>query len=96
MIKYAFSSTLWKSSEAGAWYFVSLPDELSKEIRTHSQWMEEGWGRLKAEASIKDVKWSTAIWFDSKKNTYLLPIKAEIRKKLNLTDGVHLDIELNL
>ena len=43
--------------------------------------MEEGWGRLKAIAKLGNSQWETAIWFDTKHKTYLLPLKAEIRKK---------------
>ncbi len=57
---------------------------MSKEIRENLQWQEEGWGRMKASAIIKEVQWDTAIWFDTKTNTYLLPVKAEIRKKAKL------------
>jgi len=48
---------------------------------------EEGWGRLKATARIGNCEWKTAIWFDTKMNTYLLPLKAEIRKKEMLEMG---------
>lgn len=67
----------------GSWYFVSVPHELAKEIRNYLKSKEEGWGRLKATAKIGNTEWATAIWFDTKMNTYLLPIKAEIRKKKN-------------
>ena len=36
---------------------------------------------MKAVAKIGNSNWQTAIWYDSKKSTYILPIKAEIRKK---------------
>ncbi|WP_281337397.1 DUF1905 domain-containing protein [Flavobacterium eburneipallidum] len=80
-IKYEFTATVWQHSAPGGWYFVSLPEEMAKEIRNLLQSEEEGWGRLKATAQIDSTNWQTAIWFDSKKETYLLPLKAEIRKK---------------
>ncbi|WP_298417364.1 DUF1905 domain-containing protein [uncultured Kordia sp.] len=83
-IKYEFSSKLWKDSSSGGWVFITLPKNMSKEIRENLQWQEEGWGRMKASAIIKEVQWDTAIWFDTKTNTYLLPVKAEIRKKAKL------------
>ena len=43
--------------------------------------VEQGWGRLKATAKIGITEWATAIWFDTKHKTYLLPLKAEVRKK---------------
>lgn len=39
---------------------------------------------MKAIAQIGELQWDTAIWFDTKMGTYLLPIKAEIRTKSNL------------
>ena len=84
-IKYNFNATIWLHSFAkGGWYFVSLPKEMSKEIRENLKWQEEGWGRLKATATVKGTTWETAIWFDSKKKTYLFPIKSAIRKAKHL------------
>jgi hypothetical protein len=57
---------------------------LAKEIRDNLKSEEEGWGRLKATAKIGNSEWQTAIWFDTKMNTYLLPLKAEIRRKEKL------------
>jgi hypothetical protein len=80
-IRYAFSARVWQHATTGGWYFVSLPTAMSAEIRQHLKWQEEGWGRIKAEAKIGKSQWQTAIWFDTKHQTYLLPLKAEIRKK---------------
>ncbi len=87
-ITYSFSGKIWKSQGKGGWHFVSLPKNTSKEIRTHLQWQEEGWGRMKATASINNIEWQTSIWFDKKSDTYLLPLNAAIRKKavLKLND----------
>ncbi|MGB3467771.1 MAG: DUF1905 domain-containing protein [Cyclobacteriaceae bacterium] len=95
-IQYDFSGTVWKHGSEGGWYFVSLPAAISKEIREHLQWQEEGWGRMKASASIKGTEWNTAIWFDKKHQTYLLPLKADVRKKANihLNDSVEVIVKI--
>jgi hypothetical protein len=80
-IKYEFSSKVWQYSGPNGWYFISLPVDISLEIRENLKWQEEGWGRMKATAEIGKSKWPTAIWFDKKQNTYLLPIKEAIRNK---------------
>ncbi|MDR0793217.1 MAG: DUF1905 domain-containing protein [Chitinophagaceae bacterium] len=94
--QYQFSSKLWQLAEAGGWYFLSLPKKLSDEIRASFKTEEEGWGRLKATAKIGNTEWQTAIWFDTKRNVYLLPVKAGVRKKEKLvvdqTVAVALDI----
>lgn len=93
-ILYEFTACPWKYEGKGGWYFVSLPVTLSQEIRTTLKWQEEGWGRMKAIACIGESEWETAIWFDSKKNTYILPLKAEIRKKEQI--GIEKEIEVSV
>jgi len=83
-VKYQFTAKPWQYTGKAAWIFVSLPKKMSKEIRSHFKHEEEGWGRLKATAQIGNTEWKTAIWFDNKADTYLLPLKAEIRKKENV------------
>jgi hypothetical protein len=93
-IEYGFSAEIWKYSSPGGWYFVTLPRKLSKEIRENMQWQEEGWGRLKVIAKIQDNEWTTSIWFDKNINSYLLPLKAEIRKKCNLQNAKKIQVTI--
>ena len=93
-IHYQFTASVWQHPAEGGWYFVSLPREMATEIRTHFKTEEEGWGRLKVRAKVAKTEWSTAIWFDTKRNTYLLPIKAEVRKKQKIEAGDGLEISL--
>lgn len=79
-IQYEFSATIWQHASPGGWFFVSLPNEMAGEIRMALKSQEEGWGRLKATAQVGESTWETAIWYDSKRKTYLLPLKEEIRK----------------
>jgi len=71
-----------------------LPQVFSNEIRTHLRHEEEGWGRLKTKPRIKAITWDTAIWYDTKKATYLLPIKSEVRKKEAMQAGYTIIIDL--
>lgn len=96
-ISYSFSGKIWQyQSPKGGWYFISLPCDISKEIRENFKTQEEGWGRLKANAEIQGVKWETAIWYDSKKASYLLPIKSEIRKKAKLDLENTIEIKISI
>jgi hypothetical protein len=90
-IKYKFSAKIWKPSN-GSWHFGSLPKNMSSEIRQNLKWQEEGWGRLSAQAKIDEFEWKTAIWFDTKMGCYLLPVKADIRKKAGLKENQMIDI----
>lgn len=83
-LHYQFKARPWKYDGPNGWWFVSLPAELSAEIRSSFKTLEQGWGRLTASARIGNKEWKTAIWFDTGKETYLLPIKAEVRKELDM------------
>lgn len=90
--QFEFTTKIWQHEGPGGWYFVSLPSGMSTEIRAALRSEEEGWGRLKATARIGSSEWKTAIWFDTKHQTYLLPLKADIRKKENLSRDQELDV----
>lgn len=93
---YSFKGRLWKNKSKGAWHFVSLPKKVSNKIRDIHHGSEEGWGRLKATATIGETVWDTAIWFDTKAGTYLLAVKSLIRKKESLSIDDNLTITLEL
>lgn len=80
-IVYEFEAILWQYEGPGGWFFVSLPPKLSVKIRSQFKTEERGWGRLNVSAEINFIRWDTSIWYDTKRETYLLPMKAEIRKK---------------
>ncbi len=93
---HSFHAPLWQYPGKGAWFFVTLPVDLSKEIRKHFKGDEEGWGRLKVKACIGKSMWDTAIWFDTKHESYLLPVKKEIRIKEDLVEGTMVLVNLLL
>lgn len=84
-IQFRFTAKPWQYNGQGGWVFISLPQDLSEEIREIFKSEERGWGRLSVSAKIGTTEWKTAIWFDTKANTYLLPLKADIRKKEKVT-----------
>ena len=96
-IKYEFSAKVYHystSADMTGWTIVSLPKEISIEIRDNFKQLEQGWGRMKITAKIGNSEWQTAIWFDTKQDTYLLPLKAEIRKKENVV--IDKDVEITI
>jgi hypothetical protein len=91
-IKYQFTAKPWQYAVPGGWYFISLPIGIADEIRNALKPEEEGWGRLKAKARTGNSEWETAMWYDTKAATYLLPLKAEIRRKENITTAEAINI----
>lgn len=94
--RYIFKAKIWKYQGKGGWFFVTIPKTLAKKIRAVHHVSEEGWGRLKTTATIKNSSWSTSIWFDSKFGSYLLPVKSQVRKSQALSEGSLVEVELSL
>lgn len=93
----AFTSLLWiwRSEAAGSWYFVTVPEELSGEIKAHAFESPRGFGSVKVDATISDVSWRTSV-FPLNTGGYLLPVKAEVRKKARIGAGDEVSVSLEL
>ena len=86
---------IWRSEGAGRWYFITVPAEQSDEIRAHAFGNPRGFGSVKVEAAIGDVIWRTSV-FPLNSGGYLLPIKADVRRKAGLAAGDEVTVTLNL
>jgi len=86
---------IWRGEAAGRWYFVTVPDDQSADIKAHAFGSPRGFGSVKVEARIGDVKWRTSV-FPLNSGGYLLPVKAEVRKKAALAAGDEVTVELEL
>ena len=87
---------VWKGSDAaGRWYFITVPDDQCDEIRAQAFAGPRGFGSVKVEARIGDVTWRTSV-FPLKSGGYLLPVKADVRKKAGISAGDDVTVELEL
>lgn len=84
----------WKANEA--FFLVSVPRDLSDEIKEISEGLTNGFGSLKVEATIGKTTWRTSIFPDSKSGCFDLPLKAMVRKANNLEVGSCASVQLNL
>lgn len=92
---FVFSSQLWKySSGVSSWYFVTLPREIADKIRPQAA--KVGFGSVRVHVSVGDTAWKTSIFPDKKSGSYVLPVKADVRKKEALTEGKEVDVFLEL
>lgn len=94
----AFTSLLWiwkGSDEAGRWYFLTVPDEQSAEIKAHAFETPRGFGSVKVEARIGEVRWRTSV-FPLNSGGYVLPVKKEIRSRAGIGAGDSVEATLEL
>jgi hypothetical protein len=91
-----FSGTVHRWVNNPSIYLVSVPRDLSDEIKEISEGLTNGWGSLKVEATIGSTVWRTSIFPDSKTGLFDLPLKAEVRKKNNLEAATLVKVHLNV
>lgn len=72
---------VWMYPGEAAWYFVTLPKKESKELSDLFEHEKRGFGSLPVTVTIGKTSWDTSIFPDKKAGAYLLPLKAEVRKK---------------
>ena len=84
---------LWDARKSDAWTFVTLPTELSDELRARTR-PRKGFGSVPVEVTVGDSTWRTSIFPDKASGSFLLPVKAAIRKAEALSVGDTLEISL--
>lgn len=85
---------LW-NGEAGSWHFITVPEAEAAEIRLLSLARRGGFGSVRVEAAIGDVRWRTSV-FPQKSGGYLLPVKADVRRRANIAAGDDVTVTLEV
>lgn len=74
---------LWTADKA-AWHFVTVPKNHSEEIKFFTDnhfGKRRGWGAVRVTVTIGSSEWQTSIFPSKSLDAYILPIKADVRKK---------------
>jgi Domain of unknown function (DUF1905). len=95
MIRVTSLLWIWQGESAGRWYFLTIPEEQSDEIRATAIGSTRGFGSARVEASVRGVTWRTSV-FPLNSGGYLLPVKAEVRKRAEVTAGDEVTVDLDL
>ncbi len=91
---YNFTAPIWLYQGKSAWFFITVPAQESASIKFFNSHPRRGWGSVRVKVKIGETEWKTSVFPDSKTKTYLLPLKAEIHKKENITLGDNVAIVL--
>jgi hypothetical protein len=87
---------VWLYPGMAGWQFVTLPKKQSNSITQTYGALKKGWGSLPVTFTVCKTKWKTSIFPDKKIGAYLLPLKAEVRKKENIKPGNTIAITLEI
>ena len=76
------------------WYFVTVPENQSRDLKAISGMVTYGWGVIPVQARIGKTTWTTSLF--PKDGLYLVPIRASVRKAENLEEGDNVTVQLEV
>ncbi len=96
-VEYVFEGELWlwEARRTDNWTFVSLPADISDEIRELSEGARNGFGSLRVLVRVGATTWRTSIFPDGTRG-YVLPVKKAVRKAEGLEAGAVATVNVEL
>lgn len=73
-------------------FFAPLPATEAEEVRRVARAVSYGWGVIPVAAKIGGVRFTTSLF--PRDETYLVPIKVAVRRKVEITVGDEIEVEL--
>lgn len=89
-----FSGAIWYWRGPAPFYFVTVPDEESHELKAVSGFVTYGWGMIPVIARIGQTEWKTSLF--PKDSRYLVPLKDSVRKAEDLAEGDTVSVQLEI
>ena len=89
-----FESRIWYWRGPAPWFFVTVPDKQCDDLRAISGFVTYGWGMIPAKVRIGKTEWTTSLF--PKDGSYIVPIKASVRKAEDLEEGDKVTVQLEV
>ena len=89
-----FGGKIWFWRGPAPWYFVTVPQEQSRDLNVISGMVTYGWGMIPVNVRIGRTEWKTSLW--PKDGCYIVPLKANVRKAEKLEQGDEVTIRLEV
>jgi GNAT superfamily N-acetyltransferase len=89
-----FSGDIFQWRGPAPYYFVTVPEEQSLQLKAASSGSRYYRGMIRVQARIDDTEWPTSLW--PRDGRYVVPIRDSVRKPLGLADGDTVTIRLTV
>lgn len=77
---YNIRAKLWRYGGIASWHFLTLPRKHASAIRTLFAKGAPAFGSIAVLVTVGQTQWRTSLFPDKKTDSYLIPVKAAIRK----------------
>ena len=93
-LEFSFEATVIYWRGPSPFFYAPMPPPQAEALKRIANAVTYGWGMIPVQATIGDVTFKTALF--RKDETYLLPIKAVVRRKINVTAGDVVAVEMTV
>ncbi len=94
LLEICFSGKVVHWRGPAPFHFLAIPDDQVGEVRWAARIASYGWGCVPVEASANRLGFRTALF--PKDGGYMLPLKADVRKKLGIDLGDVVEIVMRI
>ena len=94
LARFSFETRIIEWRGPSPFFYAPIPARHVDELRQLTRIVSYGWGVTPVEAKIGDVAFKTSLF--PKDGGYLLPLKADVRRKTNITVGDTIDVEMTI
>jgi hypothetical protein len=95
-VRYQFDADVWVHDGEAAWHFLTLPTDVTDEIDDLTAGRQKGFGSVPVAATIGATTWSTSIFPDTKRGSFVLPVKKPVRLAEGISDGDTVGVALEI
>lgn len=95
-VRVHFRAELRRWQSESAWHFITVPKSVSRDIRLLSQGQRNAFSSLRVIAKIGETEWRTSVFADTKSDAFLLPVKADVRRRQKIGHGDKVSVTLEI
>lgn len=94
VMDFTFTGKVWYWRGPAPFYFVTIPENESKEIKAISGFVTYGWGVIPVKVHIGETEFKTSLF--PKDGRYIVPVKASVRKAENIEEGDEIEVRVEI
>ena len=95
MIEWDIDAGVWQVPD-GAWFFITVPEDVSDEIAEVTEGYAGGFGSVRVEVTCGTTTWRTSLFPSKGVGAYVLPVKKSVRDRERLGVGTTARFTLRL
>ena len=89
-----FKGKVWYWRGPAPWFFITVPEEQSRDLKAVLKLVTSGWGMIPVDARIGKTAWKTSMF--PKDGRYIVPIKTSVRQAENIDEGDTVSIQIEV